>query len=1134
MTASFSGRRGSKDSPGWRKELAYALAQPELAKVEQNTEPACRAAYWLAVVLGHCRLEDVDLGELDGSLPEAAALAACRRFVRLVPAWCEDAQRLDKKLLTAQGLVEENDICFELLEARMEAWAAYVAIDEAYQVSVEDRSPRQAAFGQALDEVLDRLEEFDRELQAQADLLAAGIARYPLLTNWRESLGPAYREVLPWWLDGRLEDEAARIANDPETWLPRKLRSARGGARGGERGQPSGSAGGAAAGGAGCNQMKPLISFAQFFRTATAGQDPYPYQERFADAPQLPHLLRAPTGAGKTATAVLGWLWRWVSQRPDTPRRLVYCLPMRVLVEQSAREAKKWIGKLFEHGVLNQKVPVCLLMGGVEAGDWYLHPEKPAVLIGTQDMLLSRALNRGYAASRFHWPIDFGLLNNDCLWVFDEPQLMRSGVSTSAQLAGLRAALGTCGPCPSAWMSATLEPSWLDTIDFRGKFTGKPLELGKDQYGDDYDPERPLYKRMTAEKKLAPLGVTLTKEADDKEAKAVAEKILAKHREAPGTQTLVVLNTVRRAKKIYEALLDIRKKAKSDSPKLLLVHSRFRPHEREKLNEQLQQAGQAAADRIIVATQVVEAGVDISARTLVTELAPWASVVQRIGRCNRTGDDGPGRVFWIDLDIDKQAAPYGAEELMFARRLLEKLESKDVSPRALDDFKQEKKIILPFEHTHVVRRRDVLDLFDTSPDLSGNDIDVSRFVRSDDPDSDVQVFWRGSPPDNEWDAAERRRQVARRVELCNVPIGSFKTEFLGGGKAAFRFDYLDGKWREVGKKDSGSVVPGQVFWVVADQGGYDREVGWSPTAGKLSEHLLVRLPDPAPEQRGQRPEGFYDSDEWSHVARKWKTIADHTDDVVRELDAILHPDHRLPVPAERRLVLQVAARWHDWGKAHPVFQSGVKEQIDDPRDMHLPVEQRLRPKEWQGCSVVAKAPDQFWRRYTRVIRQAAPDTQQPEKRVRVKRFRHELASALGVLALERAGSPPPDWQPLGPVGRLLALYLIAAHHGKVRLSVRTMPDESPVPPDPNRCRFAAGLWDGDKLPAADLGENVSPREVELSLDAIQLGREESWSAGVLPLRDDAELGPFRLAYLEALLRAADCRASDEGEGEGDG
>src|SRR5207248_2740573 len=138
----------------------------------------------------------------------------------------------------------------------------------------------------------------------------------------------------------------------------------------------------------------------------------------------------------------------------------------------------------------------------------------------TQDMLLSRGINRGYAASRFHWPIDFGLLNNDCLWVFDEPQLMGSGVSTSAQLAGLRAALGTFGPCPSVWMSATLEPGWLDTVDFAGRVAGDAIELS----AGDYDPTRPLYHRMTAEKTLSPLGVTATKDG-----KEVARQVIKRH-----------------------------------------------------------------------------------------------------------------------------------------------------------------------------------------------------------------------------------------------------------------------------------------------------------------------------------------------------------------------------------------------------------------------------------------------------------------------------------------------------------------------------------------------------------------------------------------------------------------------------
>src|SRR5271169_7265322 len=86
--------------------------------------------------------------------------------------------------------------------------------------------------------------------------------------------------------------------------------------------------------------------FTEFFYRATNGKSSYPFQERFAEADSLPHLLRAPTGAGKTATAVLGWLWRYLHSGKPTPRRLIYCLPMRVLVEQSVSEARGWIKNL--------------------------------------------------------------------------------------------------------------------------------------------------------------------------------------------------------------------------------------------------------------------------------------------------------------------------------------------------------------------------------------------------------------------------------------------------------------------------------------------------------------------------------------------------------------------------------------------------------------------------------------------------------------------------------------------------------------------------------------------------------------------------------------------------------------------
>ena len=115
-----------------------------------------------------------------------------------------------------------------------------------------------------------------------------------------------------------------------------------------------------------------------------------------------------------------------------------------------------------------------------------------------------------------------------------------------------------------------------------------------------------------------------------------------------------MLNTVERAKAVYAELEKLRKSPRR--PDLLARPLAVPPAGTAGTERAAPRTGEAAADRIIVATQVVEAGVDISSRTLITELAPWASIVQRIGRCNRTGDDGPGQVFWIDLDMKSGAA----------------------------------------------------------------------------------------------------------------------------------------------------------------------------------------------------------------------------------------------------------------------------------------------------------------------------------------------------------------------------------------------------------------------------------------------------------------------------------------------
>ena len=864
-----------------------------------------------------------------------------------------------------------------------------------------------------------------------------------------------------------------------------------------------------------------FANFTELFRRATGNPNPFPYQTQFANTDDLPELVHAPTGAGKTATAVLGWLWRYFFAGKPTPRRLVYCLPMRVLVEQTRDEVWKWLKNLG----LDEKVKVHVLMGGEGAEEWDLHPEKPAILIGTQDMLLSRALNRGYGMGRFRWPMHYGLLNNDALWVLDEIQLMGTGLATSTQLQAFREALGVYGTAKTIWMSATLLPRWLASVDYRNRIepelqlTTHCLDPNTDYQADGlrerWEAKKPIQRAtllhpVEQEEEAEPTVVLFT--AD--ESAHVAEFVKAKHQ--PGSLTLVIVNTVDRCRALFEAIRALytprtrgkgraaAQNAPAPTPELKLIHSRFRPQEREEWRSWLTAKELPALGRIIVSTQVVEAGVDLSARTLITELAPWPSLVQRFGRCNRrgefTGKNGTGaaQVFWVDIPTAPTAKksfapPYTDDELNESRTRLRTLD--DVGLKALTELFEEltgdeRNALFPFDPPHVIRRKDFIDLFDTTPDLAGNDIDVSRFIRDGD-EIDVQVFWRADvpPTKRELNAAEARQLSPKREELCTVKIGDFRV-FLDD-HAAHRWDALASEWVDA---DENAVYPGQVYWIATKEGGYDAQLGWNPNSDWSPGLWLRDSTMDAVLQTTEEP--GYDTELLSLFG--WQSIAEHTRDVLEALDTILKELNRSELPRE---ALSVAVRWHDWGKAHSVFQDAIRDEADGAGK---------RPTDRAGKRDIAKAaPQEMWQRYKR------------------KHFRHELASALGVLTLLKSGQVPSTWAALDARLTNLALYLMASHHGKVRLSIRSMPDE--CTPKTFGALFARGVWEGDSLPSVDLGGDVgAPAVATLDLSPMLLGSvngQPSWAERMLKLRDNAEFGPLKLAYLEALIRAADMRAS---------
>jgi CRISPR-associated endonuclease/helicase Cas3 len=507
----------------------------------------------------------------------------------------------------------------------------------------------------------------------------------------------------------------------------------------------------------------------------------------------------------------------------------------------------------------------------------------------------------------------------------------------------------------------------------------------------------------------------------------------------------------------------------------VLVHSRFRGPDR-----RVQEAGLSAAlpeeGRIVVATQAVEAGVDLTSRTLFTELAPWSSLVQRFGRCNRYGEcneTGGATIYWIDVEDDTDtAAPYEAQVLSAARAKLDTLTS--ASPAELPATDEAAPL-----HP-VIRRKDFLDLFNTDPDLSGFDVDIAPYVR-DAKDADVLLFWR----DFGTDANDPVQEAPERDELCRAGVSAAR-ELLGRLQQgqAWRWDPLARRWQPCGRNDR--LRPGMTLLLHGDAGGYRPDLG-------LSVDLKDRVsPIGDKELSGSAPEA-YDDDHRSLVQRAVE-LPQHLANVEAEARKLCQS-----LPHARGEAIVSAARWHDLGKAHEAFQNMLR--AAHQRGTGKPLAEGHWAKAGRG-------PDSSGGRPRYLTR--SPDGQERER----FRFRHELASALAWL--QARGYVDEE-------GTNLVAYLIAAHHGKVRLSLRALPEEAEAP---EGRLFARGVWDGDMLPEVRFADGERLPACTLRLHLMQLGegpQGPSWTTRTRRLLNS--LGPFQLAWCEALVRVADWRAT---------
>ena len=786
------------------------------------------------------------------------------------------------------------------------------------------------------------------------------------------------------------------------------------------------------------------MQFQEFFTTAT-GRAPYGYQARLA-RDGLPAVVQAPTGSGKTGI-VLAWLWRRL-YGPDagrTPRRLIYALPQRSLVEQVAAETSRWLEALG----LTETVALHVVMGGSGGtqGAWRQDMHRPAIVIGTVDSLVSKALNRGYGIGRAIYPIDFALITNGAHWVIDEIQLCPESTTTLRQIAAFTRLFGTAEPFGLTCMSATVLRSVLDTIDNPAPRPGDVLAIEPAERTGE------LAIRLGARREVYRLA------ANPGDYRAIAEQAARAHRR--GTLTLVVLNTVDAARQVFAAL-------PAGTAERTLIHSRFRGRERRELTRRISQPP-GESGHIVVATQVVEAGLDLDADHLITEAAPWPCIVQRAGRCNRRGRTEGAQLCWIP---PARHQPYDERDVAASVAELAALEGVPVTGEDL--LRRPVAVIEPA--VAVLRKSDLVGLFDTAPDLSGADLDVAPYVRDTD-DLDAQLIWARWTPEREDGRTAADAEPSTDVRApgdewrCRAPLRAVAE--LARRVSVWRFDQVGGRWTRVTPQQR--ARPGEVVLVAAEAGGYDPATGLDPALrGAVSEcPELTRRSDPA-----AGTEDAFRADSASVAQRDWVSLRQHSEetrDHAAALLAVLRPD--LPDHARRSVIS--GAYLHDAGKAHKIWQDALcamadvadKDRIDSGRPWaKSALEGRLR---FDGDVA----------------------------------FRHELASLLLV-----------D----GPLSGIvddaadldLARYLVLAHHGKLRLQARE-PDQS----NPN---VLLGLEEGAVWSVPPIfGQPAT--ELTVSLRQFGLGGAESWTRAALSLRD--RYGPFVLAYLETLVRVADWRAS---------
>jgi CRISPR-associated endonuclease/helicase Cas3 len=365
------------------------------------------------------------------------------------------------------------------------------------------------------------------------------------------------------------------------------------------------------------------------------GSSPYPWQERLQTdlASGRSVILRVPTGAGKTWAAVAPFLYGMEIGKPLADRML-YALPLRSLASSLYSTVRQGMDAVFgdvkTHGkdrtYAAQSCHIALQIGGQKNDPFF----ESDVVFTTIDQLLS-----SYLFMPVSLPDRLGNMNAGALIgsliVFDELHLLDPDVALGTTIEMLDRLEGLC---QFVLMTATMSDAAIQLL--AGKLNAVVAAI----------PDTEIYSLPTQQSKRRSWNY-VGKEIN-------AEAVQTAHQ---GNRTIALMNTVSRAQELF-LNLERRYESEANPPELILLHSRYYPADREKIESRLDRffgPKAEASNVILVTTQVIEAGMDISADQLHTEIAPMNALIQRAGRTARFRHRSTGSVIVYEA---KSLGPY--------------------------------------------------------------------------------------------------------------------------------------------------------------------------------------------------------------------------------------------------------------------------------------------------------------------------------------------------------------------------------------------------------------------------------------------------------------------------------------------